>query len=115
MRPSQVLAINGCTGATQELWDGLHAPGAPALSLQSLSAVGCKKLRSCWLGLQPASAADMDTQQRLLSANMYSPPASSDTAWTQVPVSVSGEPPLLLYLPLSKQEYGYQELTSVME
>ncbi|CAL8472159.1 g11701 [Coccomyxa elongata] len=86
----QVLAINGCVGATQEIWEGLHAPGAPVLSLQALSAVGCKKLRSCWLGLQPASPADAATQQRLLAANMYSPPSSFDTAWTQVPVSVSG-------------------------
>lgn len=88
---AQVLAINGCAGATQDIWGGLHAAGAATLALQSLSAVGCKKLRSCWLGLQPASPADADTQQRLLSANMYSPPSSSDTAWTQVPVSVSGE------------------------
>lgn len=88
----QVLAINGCAGATQEIWEGLHAPGAPVLSLQALSAVGCKKLRSCWLGLQPASPADAATQQRLLTANMYSPPSSFDTAWTQVPVSVSGVP-----------------------
>lgn len=71
--------------------------GAPKLALQSLSAVGCKKLRSCWLGLQPASPADRETQQRLLSANQYSPPASFDTAWREVPVSLSGEPKPLVY------------------
>ena len=50
----QVLAINGCGGATSEIWDAVNGLGVPELPLQTLSAVGCKRLRSCWLGLQPA-------------------------------------------------------------
>lgn len=86
----QALAINGCTGATAEMWESLHSAGAPRLALRSLSAVGCKRLRSCWLGLQPASHADVAMQQRMLSAGKYAPPEPMDTAWTEVPVSLSG-------------------------
>ena len=86
----QTLAINGCPGATRELWEGVHARGAPALALRSLSAVGCKKLRACWLGMAPAAQGDLDRQEHLLQVGMYSPPASCDTAWREVPVSLSG-------------------------
>ena len=86
----QTLAINGCPGATRELWEGVHAPGAPPLALRSLSAVGCKKLRACWLGMAPATQGDLDRQEHLLQVGMYSPPASCDTAWREVPVSLSG-------------------------
>ena len=96
----QMLAINGCPGATRELWEGAHAVGAPALALRSLSAVGCKKLRACWLGMVPAAQGDLDRQEHLLQVGMYSPPASCDTAWREVPVSLSGAqrmPPACLH------------------
>lgn len=93
---AQVLAISGCAGATSEVWEALHAPGLAELPLRTLSAVGCKRLRSCWLGLQPACPADRAAQQRLLSVGMYSPPVSFSTAWREVPVALTGErwPPL---------------------
>ena len=68
----------------------MHARGAPALALRSLSAVGCKKLRACWLGMAPAAQGDLNRQEHLLQVGMYSPPASCDTAWREVPVSLSG-------------------------
>jgi hypothetical protein len=86
----ETLAINGCGGAAAEVWAGLAAPGAPASALRSLSAVGCKKLRACWLGLAPAGAADARRQAQLLQAGMYSPPSSFDTAWRAVPCAASG-------------------------
>jgi hypothetical protein len=89
----QVLAINGCQGATADVWERLHNTGAPRLALRSLSAVGCKSLRSCWLGLRPASAADLAAQQRMLAAGTFAPPVHVDTAWAEVPVSLSSEHP----------------------
>ncbi len=88
----QVLAINGCGGATSEIWDAVHGSGVPELPLQTLSAVGCKRMRSCWLGLQPARPADRETQQALLSVGMYSPPVPVSTGWQQVPVALTSEP-----------------------
>ncbi len=88
----QVLAISGCAGATSKIWDALHGTGGPELPLQTLSAVGCKRLRSCWLGLQPASQADRAAQQALLSVGMYSPPVPVSTAWQEVPVALTSEP-----------------------
>lgn len=88
----QVLAINGCAGATSEIWDAVHGAGVPELPLQTLSAVGCKRLRSCWLGLQPARPADREAQQALLSVGMYSPPVPVSTSWQEVPVALTSEP-----------------------
>ena len=87
----QVLAISGCTGATSEIWEPLHAKECAELPLQSLSAVGCKSLRSCWLGLQPAQEPDRAAQDALLSIGMYSPPVSVSTAWREVPVALTRE------------------------
>ena len=93
----QVLAISGCAGATSEIWAALHAPGVPQLPLQTLSAVGCKRLRSCWLGLRPASGRDGAAQEALLSVGMYSPPVSISTSWQETPVALTGKctPPTL--------------------
>ena len=90
---AQVLAINGCPGATSEVWDAVHSVDVPELPLQTLSAVGCKRLRSCWLGLQPAQLPDRAAQQALLSVGMYSPPVPVSTSWREVPVALTGEPP----------------------
>ena len=93
----QVLAINGCGGATSEIWDAVNGLGVPELPLQTLSAVGCKRLRSCWLGLQPARPADRETQQALLSVGMYSPPVPVSTGWQEVPVALTSKafPPFM--------------------
>ena len=94
----QVLAINGCAGATSEIWDAVHGLDMPELPLLTLSAVGCKRLRSCWLGLQPARPADRDAQEALLSIGMYSPPVPVSTAWQEVPVALTSElPPAFSY------------------
>ncbi len=87
----QVLAISGCSGATSNIWEPLHAEDFAELPLQSLSAVGCKSLRSCWLGLQPAQESDRAAQGALLSIGMYSPPVSVSTAWREVPVALTRE------------------------
>ena len=87
----QVLAVSGCAGATREIWEPLHAEDCAELPLQSLSAVGCKSLRSCWLGLQPAQEPDRAAQDALLSIGMYSPPVSVSTAWREVPVALTRE------------------------
>lgn len=62
----QVLAINGCPGATAELWQRVatlsHALPHGKHALQILSAVGCKKMRACWLGMQPSAAPDWAAQ-----------------------------------------------------
>ncbi len=62
----QVLAISGCAGATAELWQRLsRPPPAPVperRALHTLIAVGCKKLRACWLGMLPAAASDWAAQ-----------------------------------------------------
>jgi len=64
----QVLAINGCSGATAELWRRLSqrapAPAPERHALHALSAVGCKNLRACWLGMLPATARDWAAQAR---------------------------------------------------
>jgi len=64
----QVLAISGCPGATAELWRRLSqrapAPAPERHALHALSAVGCKNLRACWLGMLPASARDWAAQAR---------------------------------------------------
>ena len=82
-----------CGGAyLRDLGRGARLADVPELPLQTLSAVGCKRLRSCWLGLQPARPADREAQQALLSVGMYSPPVPVSTAWQEVPVALTSEP-----------------------
>ena len=72
--------MNGCSGVTGAVWQHVHAsssgpaavmgaPGAqhapqhapqraPQHALQSLSLVGCKGMRTCLLGLMPATGWD---------------------------------------------------------
>ena len=68
----QDIAMNGCAEVTEDVWQHVNATsnqpvavGAvppplprPQHALQSLSLVGCKALRSCLLGLQPAAGWD---------------------------------------------------------
>ncbi|KAK9836189.1 hypothetical protein WJX81_007802 [Elliptochloris bilobata] len=90
----QVLAISGCLGATADMWRRVsQAALAPRVhALHSLIAVGCKKLRTCWLGVLPSSPRDWAAQERLLTAGMYAPSRCEDasSAWTETPTTLAG-------------------------
>ena len=73
----QDLAINGCCGVTDAIWSCLSMPMQPGGSptqalparkpqqphaLQSLSCVGCKNLRSCFLGMLPHPDSCLQSQ-----------------------------------------------------
>lgn len=57
----QTLAMNGCSGVTAAMWAGVNGLQKQH-ALQTLSCVGCKSLRCCWLGLVPARPADDHAQ-----------------------------------------------------
>lgn len=64
---TQSLAVNGCSGANDSLWDRVNGAGTLTSehALQTLSCVGCRNLRSCRIGLKPATEADMCAQVHL--------------------------------------------------
>ena len=58
--------MNGCSGVTEAIWEHVNTASNPHAmmddvqqpphhALQSLSLVGCKSMRSCYLGLMPSS------------------------------------------------------------
>lgn len=53
----QELAISGCAGATDELFEHVNGSQQP-VQLHTLSAKHIKGLQACWLGLQPRGEAE---------------------------------------------------------
>ena len=86
----QVLAINGCMGATDELFDSLETARV-ATGLRTLSAKHARGLRACWLGLEPGTPEDAASQAALLASH-EAPDAAGSCSWQPRPTCLTGAP-----------------------
>lgn len=107
----KVLAMNGCIGATDTIWQSMNFPRqrgssqAPPASqqeqphaLQHLSCVGCKRMRSCFLGMLPGLNS-FDHRQGLHEVQHWFPATCHLSGLESLKLGLSGVRTVALALP----------------